>query len=690
MPREVPLTRTRNIGIIAHIDAGKTTVTERILFYTKKIYKIGEVHEGAATMDWMPQEQERGITITAAATTCFWRDHRINLIDTPGHVDFTVEVERSLRVLDGAIVVFDGVAGVEPQSETVWRQADRYRVPRICFVNKLDRTGADFWRCVEAIRERLGVTPVAVQIPIGVEERFVGVVDLVEMRGIVWRDDLGSTFDVVPIPEELRAEAERRHEALLETVAEVDDELTHRYLEGTLTPDDVRRGLRLGTLQYRFVPVLCGAALRNKGIQPMLDAVVDYLPSPLDIPPVIGEHPVTGEEVVRTASDDEPFAALAFKIVADPFVGRLAYVRVYSGTLRAGSTVLNATKGKRERVGRLLLMHANHREEISEVNAGEICAMVGLKETFTGDTLCDPDHPIILESMTFPEPVIEVAIEPKTKADQDKLALALQRLAEEDPTFRVSVDPESGQTRIAGMGELHLEVLVDRMTREFRVAAHVGRPQVSYRETIRQAADGVGRFVRQTGGRGQYGHVVLRLEPLPRGSGYEFVDRIVGGVIPKEFIRAVDAGIREALATGPHAGYPMIDVRAIVYDGSYHEVDSSEMAFKIAASMAIKDAVAKADPVILEPIMRVEVVTPEAFIGDVIGDLNSRRGTIEGTEHRGSTQVVRAFVPLAEMFGYATDLRSMTQGRASYSMEFSHYAEVPANLASELLARTKV
>ncbi len=690
MARQVPLGRTRNIGIIAHIDAGKTTVTERILFYTKKIYKLGEVHEGAATMDWMPQEQERGITITAAATTCFWNDHRINIIDTPGHVDFTVEVERSLRVLDGAVVVFDGVAGVEPQSETVWRQADRYRVPRICLINKLDRTGADFWRCVEMIRERLGVTPVPIQIPIGSEDTFRGVVDLVEMKAILYRDDLGSQIDVTEIPEGLRAEAQRHREKMLEAAAEVDDDLTHKFFEGTLTPDEIRHGLRLGTLQYRFVPVLCGSALKNKGIQPMLDAVVDYLPSPLDVPPVIGEHPITHAEILRTVDDTEPFSALAFKIAADPFVGKLAYFRVYSGTLRSGSYVLNATKGKKERIGRILQMHANHREEIEVVYAGDIAAAVGLKETYTGDTLTDPDKPVILESIAFPEPVIEVAIEPKTKADQDKMGIALQRLAEEDPTFRVHTDEESGQTRIAGMGELHLDVLVDRMVREFRVAANIGRPQVSYRETIRRAAEGNGRFVRQTGGKGQYGHVILRLEPTEKGAGYEFVDKIVGGTIPRDYMRAVDHGIRDALETGIFAGYPMVDVRAVVHDGSYHEVDSSEMAFKIAASMAVKDAVEKADPVILEPMMRVEVVMPEQFMGDVIGDLNSRRGQIEGMESRGSTQVVRSFVPLAEMFGYATDLRSMTQGRASYSMELSHYAEVPASVAAELVAKSKV
>ncbi len=691
MARPVSLGRTRNIGIIAHIDAGKTTVTERILFYTKKIYKLGEVHEGAATMDWMPQEQERGITITAAATTAFWGDHRINIIDTPGHVDFTVEVERSLRVLDGAVVVFDGVAGVEPQSETVWRQADRYRVPRICFINKLDRTGADYWRCVEMIRDRLGATPVPIQIPIGSEDTFKGVIDLVRMRAIVWSDDLGSTFEETDIPADLADEAARYRERMIELVAEVDDDLTHKFLEGEeLTEDDIVHGLRLGTLQYRIVPTLCGSALKNKGVQPMLDAVVAYLPSPLDVPPVIGEDPRTHAEVLRTVDDSEPFAGLAFKIAADPFVGKLAYFRVYSGTLKSGSYVLNATKGKKERIGRILQMHANHREEIAEVHAGDIAAAVGLKETFTGDTLAEPEHPVILESMTFPEPVIEVAIEPKTKADQDKMAIALQRLAEEDPTFRVSTDEESGQTRIAGMGELHLDVLVDRMTREFKVAANIGKPQVSYRETIRRAAEGNGRFVRQTGGKGQYGHVILTLEPNQKGAGYEFVDKIVGGTIPREYMRAIDNGIQEALNTGIYAGYPMVDVKATVHDGSYHEVDSSEMAFKIAGSMAVKAAVEKASPTVLEPMMRVEVTMPEEYMGDVIGDLNSRRGHIEGMDSRGSTQVVRSFVPLAEMFGYATDLRSMTQGRASYSMELSHYAEVPASIAAELVAKSKV
>ena len=684
MARQVPLARTRNIGIIAHIDAGKTTVTERILFYTKKTYKIGEVHEGTAVMDWMPQEQERGITITAAATTCFWNDHRINIIDTPGHVDFTVEVERSLRVLDGAVVVFDGVAGVEPQSETVWRQADRYSVPRICFINKLDRTGADFWRCVEMIVDRLGARPVPVQIPIGSEDRFEGVVDLIDMKAVLYRDDLGSKIDVVEIPEALRAEAAKHRETMVEAIAEVDDTLTHKYHEGEeLTPEELRHGLRLGTLQSKFVPVLTGSALKNKGIQAMLDAVTWYLPSPLDVPPVIGLRPGTDAEIVRTVDDKEPFSALAFKIAADPFVGKLAFFRVYSGTLKAGSYILNSTKRKKERVGRILQLHANHREEIDEVYAGDIGAIVGLKDTFTGDTLCDPDHPILLESITFPEPVIEVKIEPKTKIDQDKMGIALQRLAEEDPTFRVKTDPESGETLIAGMGELHLDVIVDRMIREFKVAANVGRPQVSYRETIRRAAEGDGLFKRQTGGKGQYGHVVLNVEPGPKGSGFEFVDKIVGGTIPREFMRAVQQGIREALETGIYAGYPMVDVKATVYDGSYHEVDSSEMAFKIAASMAVKDAVEKASPVVLEPVMRVEITMPEQFMGDVIGDLNSRRGQVEGMDSRGSTQVVRAFVPLAEMFGYATDLRSMTQGRASYSMELSHYAEVPASVAAD-------
>ncbi|HEY6569119.1 MAG TPA: elongation factor G [Candidatus Limnocylindrales bacterium] len=691
MARAVPLARTRNIGIIAHIDAGKTTVTERILFYTKKIYKIGEVHEGAATMDWMPQEQERGITITAAATTCAWNDHRINIIDTPGHVDFTMEVERSLRVLDGAVVVFDGVAGVEPQSETVWRQADRYQVPRICFINKLDRTGANFWRDVDMITERLGVKPVPIQIPVGIEDTFKGLVDLVRMKALIWRDDLGDTFDEIDIPADMVAEAAKWREHLLEAISDVDDDLAHKFLEGEeISEAEIKHGIRLATLQYKWVPILCGSALKNKGVQPMLDAVVDYLPSPLDVPPVIGLRPGTDVEILKTPDDTEPFSALAFKIAADPFVGKLAFFRVYSGTLKSGSYILNATKGKKERIGRILQMHANHREEIDEVYAGDIAAAVGLKDTFTGDTLSDPDHPVILESMTFPEPVIEVAIEPRTKADQDKLGIALQRLAEEDPTFRVKTDEESGQTLIAGMGELHLDVLVDRMVREFKVAANVGKPQVAYRETIRREAQGNGRFVRQTGGKGQYGHAVIKAEPNEKGAGYEFIDKIVGGTIPREYIKPIDMGIRETLASGIYANVPMVDVKVTLIDGSYHDVDSSEMAFKIAGSMAIKDAVAKANPVVLEPMMQVEVTMPEEFMGDVIGDINSRRGQIEGMDPRGSTQVIRAAVPLAEMFGYATDLRSMTQGRASYSMELSHYAEVPASLASELVAKSKV
>ncbi|MDP9272738.1 MAG: elongation factor G [Chloroflexota bacterium] len=686
----MPLERYRNIGIIAHIDAGKTTVSERILFYTKKIYKIGEVHEGAATMDWMEQEQERGITITAAATTCFWKDYRINLIDTPGHVDFTVEVERSLRVLDGAVVVFDGVAGVEPQSETVWRQADRYGVPRFCFVNKLDRTGADFWRVVDMIRDRLGATAVPIQLPIGIEDSFKGVVDLVEMKAITWGSDLGDKVDVDEIPAEMLTQAKESREKLVEALADLDDGIAHKYLEGEeLTADELRRGLRTGTLAYKIVPVLCGSALKNKGIQPMLDAVIDYLPSPLDVPPVTGLDPRNGQEVVRHTDDAEPFAALAFKIAADPYVGKLAFFRVYSGTLKTGSYVYNSSKGQKERIGRLLQLHANHREDVDSVSAGDIAAAVGLKNTFTGDTLCDEAHPIVLESITFPEPVIELAVEPKTKADQDKMSIALQRLAEEDPTFRVSTDEESAQTRIAGMGELHLEVIVDRMLREFKVQANVGRPQVSYREAIRRPAKGEGRFIRQTGGKGQYGHAIITLEPLERGSGVEFESKIVGGAVPREFWRPTEQGIREALAGGVVAGYPVIDVKATLIDGSFHEVDSSEMAFKIAGSMAAKEAVRKADPAILEPVMKVDVTTPEDFMGDVIGNLNSKRGHIDGIDEHGTSRVVHALVPLAEMFGYATELRSMTQGRATYSMEFSNYAEVPASLATELIAKSK-
>jgi elongation factor G len=686
----IPLERTRNIGIIAHIDAGKTTVSERILFYTKKIYKIGEVHEGAATMDWMEQEQERGITITAAATTCFWADHRINLIDTPGHVDFTVEVERSLRVLDGAVVVFDGVAGVEPQSETVWRQADRYGVPRFCFVNKLDRTGADFWRVVDMIRDRLGANAVPLQVPIGREGDFRGVIDLINMKGITYGGDLGDQIQVGEIPAELQAEAESHREKVVEALADLDDDIAHKYLEGQeITADEMRRALRAGTLAYQVVPVLCGSALKNKGVQPMLDAVIDFLPSPLDVPPVTGLDPRSGEQVSRSTDPDEPFAALAFKIAADPYVGKLAFFRVYSGTLKTGSYVYNSSKGGKERIGRLLQLHANHREEIEQVSAGDIAAAVGLKNTFTGDTLCDESKPVVLESISFPEPVIELAVEPKTKADQDKMSIALQRLAEEDPTFRVSTDVESSQTRIAGMGELHLEVIVDRMLREFKVQANVGRPQVSYREAIRKPVRAEGRFVRQTGGKGQYGHAVLQLEPLGRGTGFEFESKIVGGSVPREYWKAIEEGVRDAFAGGIVAGYPVIDIKATLIDGSYHEVDSSEMAFKIAGSMAAKDGVGKADPAILEPVMKVDVTTPEEFMGDVIGNLNSRRGHIDGIDEHGTSRVIRAQVPLAEMFGYATELRSMTQGRATYSMEFSRYSEVPGNLANELIAKSK-
>ncbi|MFS8543281.1 MAG: elongation factor G [Limnochordales bacterium] len=689
MARAFPLERTRNIGIMAHIDAGKTTTTERILFYTGRVHRLGEVHEGAATMDWMVQERERGITITAAATTCQWADHRINIIDTPGHVDFTVEVERSLRVLDGAIAVFCAVNGVEPQSETVWRQANKYRVPRIAFVNKMDRVGADFQNVVKQIRERLGANPVPVQLPVGVEDTFRGYVDLIEMKARIYVDDLGTRSDETEIPAEMAAEVEAAREALLEAVAELDDELMAKYLEGEeITPAEIRKALRRGTLDLKAVPVLCGSAFKNKGVQALLDAVIHYLPSPVDLPPVRGYKPGTDEEDTRPSSDDAPFSALAFKIMADPYVGKLAFFRVYSGVLKAGSYVLNSTKGKKERIGRIVRMHANHREEVDAVYAGDIAAAVGLKDTATGDTLCDENHPILLESLEFPEPVIEQAIEPKTKADQDKLGLALQRLQEEDPTFRVHTDPETGQTIIHGMGELHLEVIVDRLLREFKVEANVGKPQVAYRETITKPVRAEGKFIRQTGGRGQYGHVVLEIEPLEPGQGFEFVNKIVGGVVPKEYIPAVEEGVKEAMQTGVLAGYPVVDVRVTIVDGSYHEVDSSEMAFKIAASMGFKEGAKKAEPVLLEPYMRVEVTTPEEFLGDVMGDLNARRGRIEGMEQRANTQVVRARVPLAEMFGYATDLRSMTQGRASYSMFFSHYEPVPANIAEEVIAQS--
>ncbi len=688
MSREFPLEKTRNIGIIAHIDAGKTTTTERVLFYTRKIHRMGEVHEGAATMDWMPQEQERGITITSAATTCFWQDNRINIIDTPGHVDFTAEVERSLRVLDGGVVVFDAVAGVEPQSETVWRQANKYNVPRICFVNKMDRIGADFWRTVEMIRERLGATPVPIQIPVGQESNYKGFIDLVEQESVIFTDDLGTKSDHTEVPTSMEAEFAQYHDQLIERVAETDEELTLKYLEGEeISKEEIIAALRKATIAGTLVPVLCGSALKNKGVQAMLDAVIAYLPSPLDIPQPTGINPDNGETLTREVSDDAPFSALVFKIVSDPFVGRLSYMRVYSGTLSKGAGIENSTKGKSERVGRLLRMHANHREDIEEIRAGDICAAVGLRNTFTGDTLSDAAHPIMLESITFPQPVIEIAIEPKTRADQDKMAIALNKLAEEDPTFQMHTDLDSGQTIIAGMGELHLEVIVDRMFREFKVEANVGRPQVAYRETITREAQAQGKHVRQTGGHGQYGDVWIRVKPNERGKGFEFVNAIVGGTVPREYIKPVENGIRETLENGIIAGYPMIDVVATLYDGSYHEVDSNEMAFKTAGSLAIKEAARKAAPIILEPVMLVEVTTSEEFYGDVIGDLNRRRGTIMGMDNRGTMVVVRGHVPLAEMFGYVNELRSMTSGRANYSMEFSHYDPVPKNIAETIVAK---
>jgi elongation factor G len=681
MPRPAPLDRTRNIGIMAHIDAGKTTTTERILFYTGISHKIGEVHDGAATMDWMVQEQERGITITSAATTCFWKDHRVNIIDTPGHVDFTIEVERSLRVLDGAVAVFCGVGGVEPQSETVWRQADRYQVPRLAFVNKMDRVGADFDRVVLQIRERLNANPVVLQIPLGAEEKLRGAIDVVRMKAIVWDDDnLGSNYHEEAIPADVADAAAAAREKLLEAVADLDEALMEKYLGGEaekITEAEIRAALRKGTIAMKIIPVMCGSAFKNKGVQTLLDAVVDYLPSPLDIPPVHGDNPDNGKDETRTASDDQPFTALAFKIMTDPYVGSLTFLRVYAGVLASGSYAFNSIKGRKERVGRLLKMHANKREEIKEAYAGDICAAVGLRDTTTGDTLCDEDKPIVLERMTFPEPVISIAIEPKTKADQEKLGGALARLASEDPSFRVSSDAETAQTLISGMGELHLEIIVDRLMREFKVDANVGKPQVAYRETIRKAVENETRFIRQTGGRGQYGHVVLKVEPQQAGAGFAFVDGTKGGVIPREYMPAIEKGIKEALDSGVLAGYPVVDVKATVTYGSYHEVDSSEMAFKIAGSMCFKEACAKADPVILEPIMALEVVTPEDFMGDVIGDVSRRRGRISGQEPRGHTQVISGQVPLAEMFGYATDLRSRTQGRATFTMQFSHYEPVP-------------
>jgi elongation factor G len=689
-PEAVALDHVRNIGIMAHIDAGKTTTTERILYYTGRTHKMGEVHEGAAVMDWMAQEQERGITITSAATTAFWRDFRINIIDTPGHVDFTVEVERSLRVLDGAIAVFDAVAGVEPQSETVWRQADRYRVPRIAFINKMDRVGADFFGAVQSMVDRLGARPVPIQLPVGSEEHFRGVVDLIEMRATTWADDLGTAMESEDIPAELAEQAQEYHHQLIEAVADHDEELLETYLldEAAVTPELLRRAVRRATLDNSVTPVLLGSAFKNKGVQPLLDAVIDFLPSPLDVPPVNGLDPRTENELSRRPALDEPFAALAFKVMSDPYVGKLTYFRVYSGQVKAGDRVVNTTTGRTERIGRILQMHANHREERSEIGAGEIAAAVGLKTTTTGDTLAVETAPIRLESMEFPDPVISVAIEPKTKADQEKLSTALQRLSEEDPTFRVRTDEETGQTLISGMGELHLEIIVDRLLREFRVDANVGRPQVAYRETISRPADHVeGRFVRQTGGRGQYGHVYIDVEPTEPGFGYEFVDRIVGGAVPKEYIPSVDMGIQEAMESGTLAGFPVVDVRVSLVDGSYHDVDSSEMAFKVAGSMALKHALERGKPKLLEPVMAVEVVTPDEYLGDVMGDLSARRGRVEGLERRGNAQAIRAHVPLASMFGYATDLRSTTQGRATFTMQFDRYDEVPATISTEIVAR---
>ncbi len=697
MPRQTPLNKTRNIGIMAHIDAGKTTTTERILFYTGITYKIGEVHEGTAVMDWMEQEQERGITITSAATTCFWRDTRINIIDTPGHVDFTAEVERSLRVLDGAVAVFDAVAGVEPQSETVWRQADKYRVPRLCFVNKMDRIGADFTRTLAQIESKLQGNPIAIQLPIGSEDRFTGVIDLVKMKAITYKDEtMGADYEVSDIPAEYEADAKHYRELLIEKVSESSDTLLEKYLHGQeLTEDEIKAAIRKRAIESvrkekaPFVPVICGSAFKNKGVQPLLDAVVDYLPSPVDIPAIVGLDPTKTEPtpLERLAADDAPFAALAFKIMTDPFVGQLTFIRVYSGVMTSGSAVYNATKQKTERIGRLLKMHANKREEIKEVYAGDIAAAVGLRSVATGDTICDEKRPVVLESMDFPEPVISLAIEPKTKADQEKLGMGLGKLMAEDPTFRVKTDEQTGQVVIAGMGELHLEIIVDRLKREFNVEASVGRPQVAYKETLTRPAEGEGRYVRQTGGRGQYGHAKIRLVPRQPGEGYEFINNIVGGAIPKEFIKPIDQGIREAMTTGVLAGYPVDDVAVELHDGSFHDVDSSEMAFKIAGSMAFKDAAKRAKPVLLEPVMRVEVVVPKDYMGDVMGNLASRRGHIQSQEDRGGTQIVQARVPLSEMFGYATDLRSRTQGRATYSMHFDRYEPAPRDVSEEVVAR---
>ena len=689
MPRQYDLDRTRNIGIMAHIDAGKTTTTERILYYTGMTHRIGEVDEGTTTMDGMEQEKERGITITAAATTCFWKDYRINIIDTPGHVDFTIEVERSLRVLDGAVAVFDSVQGVEPQSETVWRQADKYHVPRIAFMNKMDRTGADFYEGVKSMVDRLGAKPVPIQIPIGKESGFRGSVDLITMKGVFFDDEtLGAKYEIKEIPEELMSLAKEYREKMLDAVAEFDEVVLQKFLDGQeLSPEEIHRAIRKGTLLLKINPVLCGASFKNKGVQLLLDAVVSYLPSPVDLPPVKGVDPQTEAEIERKVSDDEPFSALAFKIMTDPFVGQLVYFRVYSGVLKAGSYTYNPTKDNKERIGRLLKMHANKREDIKEVFAGEIAAAVGLKNTTTGDTLCDEDHPILLEIMKFPEPVISMAIEPKTKQDQEKLGLSLQRLAQEDPSFRVSTDEETLETIISGMGELHLEIIVDRLLREFKVDANVGKPQVAFKETIRAKAEAEGKYIRQTGGRGQYGHVFLEVEPLEPGKGFEFVNKVVGGAIPKEYIPAIEKGIREAMDNGVMAGYPMVDLRVRVVDGSYHDVDSSEMAFKIAGSMGFKEAVRRASPVLLEPIMTIEVIVPEEYMGDIIGDLNSRRGKIQGMRARSGAQIIDGLVPLKEMFGYATDIRSMSQGRAVFTMQFSHYDHVPKQIADEIIAK---
>ncbi|MGB4503740.1 MAG: elongation factor G [Syntrophaceticus sp.] len=685
MGREVPFEKIRNIGIMAHIDAGKTTTTERILFYSGRVYRIGEVDDGAATMDWMVQEQERGITIMSAATTCQWRDFIINIIDTPGHVDFTAEVERSLRVLDGAVAIFDAVAGVEPQSETVWRQADHYQIPRLAYLNKMDRVGADFHRAVAMIRKRLQTNAVPIQLPIGSENSFRGIIDLVKDKAIIYQDELGMEFKEVPVPEELLAEKRFYREHLLEALAEFDDQLLVNYLEGEkITDSQIKAAIRKGVMSCRFIPVLCGASFHNKGVQPLLDAIVDYLPSPLDVPPIVGTNPETGEKVCRIVDDNEPLAALAFKVQTDSYVGKLVFLRIYSGSMKTGDMVYNAAKGKKERIGRLMRMHANHRQDISEAYAGEIVAAVGLKGTATGDTLCSEDHPILLESIFFPEPVITVAIEPKTKDDQDRIGMALARLAEEDPTFRTYTDHDTGQTLIAGMGELHLEIIVDRLFREFHVEANVGKPQVAYKETISRSARGEGKYIKQSGGHGQYGHVILEIEPLATGQGFEFEDRTTGGIIPKEFIPAIESGIREALESGVLAGYPMVDIRAILVGGSFHEVDSSELAFKIAGAQAFRDAAEKGKPVILEPVMKVEINVPEEYLGDVIGDFGSRRGRIETTEMEGNYQVVKGLVPLAEMFGYATELRSLTQGRGSYVMQYDHYEQAPAEVVEQL------